>query len=154
MKIGDLSRQASVPVETIRYFEKIGLMAEPERGENGYRYYRQEHLDRLLFIRRCRNLDMAQDEIRELIRLADNPGADCSDVNALLARHLSHVRARLKELKSLEQILVSLQSACSDPRTIRECGILGGLSDELSAITETTTTDNHVPGSHGPGQSG
>ena len=71
MKIGELSRQAGVPVETIRYYEKIGLMAKPERAENGYRYYRQEHLDRLLFIRRCRNLDMAQDEIRELIRLAE-----------------------------------------------------------------------------------
>ena len=151
MKIGELSRQAGVPVETIRYFEKIGLMAKPERGENGYRYYRQEHLDRLLFIRRCRNLDMAQDEIRELIRLAEEPTADCSDVNALLARHLSHVRARLNELKSLEQMLVNLQNACSDPRTIRECGILGGLSDELATIPEPTASDNHVPGTHGSG---
>ncbi|MGC8121452.1 Cd(II)/Pb(II)-responsive transcriptional regulator [Marinobacter sp. VGCF2001] len=152
MKIGELSRQSDVPVETVRYFEKIGLMTEPDRGANGYRHYRQEHLDRLLFIKRCRNLDMAQDEIRELIRLADNPAADCSDVDALLARHLSHVRARLRELSSLEKVLVDLQSACSDPRTIRECGILEGLSEDLVSIPEDTGTGNHVPGSHRPGQ--
>lgn len=150
MKIGELSRQTGVPVETIRYFEKIGLMPDPDRGENGYRSYREEHLDRLLFIRRCRNLDMAQDEIRELIRLAEKPTADCSDVNALLARHLSHVRARLRELTSLEQILVNLQNACSDPGTIRECGILGSLSEEMTNIPEPQD-DNHVPGSHKPG---
>jgi len=126
-------------------------MAKPERAENGYRYYRQEHLDRLLFIRRCRNLDMAQDEIRELIRLAEQPEADCSEVDALLARHLTHVRERLKELASLEETLEQLQEACSDGRTVRECGILGGLSTELET-PEPEDRHNHVPGTHGPGQ--
>jgi len=148
LRIGAIAKQAGVPVETIRYYEKIGLLPEPVRDASGYRSYRQAHLDRLLFIKRCRNLDMAQEEIRELIRLAEQPEADCSDVDALLARHLDHVRERLKELASLEQTLVQLQAACSDGRTVSECGILGGLTSELDKL-DTASDDNHVPGTHG-----
>lgn len=149
MKIGEVSKAAAIPVETIRYYEKIGLVPAPEREASGYRSYRQHHLDRLLFIRRCRNLDMAQDEIRELIRLADQPDADCSEVDALLARHLSHVRQRLDELARLEDTLTQLQTACSQGRTVSECGILGGLSSE-SLPEPTSDSNNHIPGSHGP----
>lgn len=152
MKIGELSRATAIAVETIRYYEKIGLLPEPERDASGYRAYRNAHLDRLLFIKRCRNLDMAQEEIRELIRLAEQPEADCSEVDALLARHLVHVRERLRELASLEETLVQLQEACSDARTVRECGILGGLSSELET-PQPEDVHNHVPGTHGPGQS-
>lgn len=147
MKIGEISKTTGIPVETIRYYEKIGLVPEPEREASGYRQYRQSHLDRLLFIKRCRNLDMAQDEIRELIRLADQPDADCSEVDALLARHLSHVRERLKELASLEDTLEQLQRACSEGRTVSECGILGGLTSE-PASDEPPAHNNHVPGTH------
>ncbi|MFB2764606.1 Cd(II)/Pb(II)-responsive transcriptional regulator [Marinobacter shengliensis] len=147
MKIGELSKTTDLPVETIRYYEKIGLMPEPGRNASGYRQYRHDHLDRLLFIKRCRNLDMTQDEIRELIRLADNPEADCSEVDALLARHLSHVRERLTELTGLEQTLERLQRACSQGRTVSECGILGGLTKELDRVDDHRAP-NHVPGTH------
>ncbi|MAO14279.1 Cd(II)/Pb(II)-responsive transcriptional regulator [Marinobacter sp.] len=147
MKIGELSKTTGLPVETIRYYEKIGLMPEPGRNASGYRQYRHDHLDRLLFIKRCRNLDMTQDEIRELIRLADNPEADCSEVDALLARHLSHVRERLTELTGLEQTLERLQRACSQGRTVSECGILGGLTKELGRVDDHRAP-NHVPGTH------
>lgn len=150
MRIGAIAKTAGIPVETIRYYEKIGLLPEPDREQSGYRSYRQAHLDRLLFIKRCRNLDMAQDEIRELIRLADQPEADCSDVDVLLARHLHHVRERLKELKSLEQTLVRLQSACTEGRTVSECGILDGLATELGELKGGQQgSENHVPGTHG-----
>lgn len=150
MRIGELAKSTGISVETIRYYEKIGLLPEPHRDQNGYRAYRGAHLDRLQFIKRCRNLDMAQDEIRELIRLAEQPEADCSGVDALLARHLMHVRERLRELASLEKTLEQLQQACTDGRTVRECGILGGLSSELA--TPESDHHNHVPGTHGPGQ--
>ncbi|MDF0749707.1 Cd(II)/Pb(II)-responsive transcriptional regulator [Marinobacter sp. 71-i] len=147
MKIGEISKATGIPVETIRYYEKIGLVPEPERQASGYRHYRQSHLDRLLFIKRCRNLDMAQDEIRELIRLADQPDADCSEVDALLARHLNHVRERLRELANLEDTLQQLQKACSEGRTVSECGILGGLAAE--PVEEPSAGGhNHVPGTH------
>lgn len=151
MRIGELAKTTAIPVETIRYYEKIGLLPEPARDGSGYRAYRSAHLDRLQFIRRCRNLDMAQDEIRELIRLAEQPEADCSEVDALLAHHLNHVRERLRELARLEDTLVQLQQACTEGRTVRECGILDGLSAE----PDTPVADdrhNHVPGSHRPGQ--
>ncbi|MCK7546530.1 Cd(II)/Pb(II)-responsive transcriptional regulator [Marinobacter koreensis] len=147
MKIGDISKRSGIPVETVRYYEKIGLLPEPQRNANGYRSYSPAHLDRLLFIKRCRNLDMAQDEIRELIRLAEQPEADCSDVDALLARHLNHVRERLKELQSLEQTLLTLQAACADSRTVRECGILDGLNADLEAL-DPKPSHTHVPGTH------
>lgn len=153
MKIGDVSRLAGIPVETVRYYEKIGLLPEPGRNSSGYRTYQESHLERLLFIRRCRNLDMAQDEIRELIRLADNPDADCSDVDALLARHLAHVRERLQELKTLESTLEQLQAACSEGRTVSECGILGGLGKDISS-GGNPAAGNHVPGTHGQGHGG
>ncbi|HTN34509.1 MAG TPA: Cd(II)/Pb(II)-responsive transcriptional regulator [Marinobacter sp.] len=152
MKIGEISRHSSVPVETIRYYEKIGLLPKPDRDASGYRSYRNAHLDRLLFIKRCRNLDMAQEEIRELIRLSEHPEADCHDVDALLARHLKHVRDRLKELTNLERTLQQLQKACSDAGTVQDCGILGGLSSELEDLHRTQDDhENHVPGTHGPG---
>src|SRR5690554_7111654 len=155
MKIGEISKHSSVAVETIRYYEKIGLLPKPHRDVSGYRAYRTAHLDRLLFIKRCRNLDMAQDEIRELIRLSENPEADCHQVDALLASHLSHVRERLKELTNLENTLQQLQRACSDAGTVQECGIMGGLS---RAGLETPQKpvgghDNHVPGTHKSGKS-
>ncbi len=73
MKIGELAKLTDVSVETIRYYEKIGLLPPPARSANGYRHYLGAHQDRLLFIRRCRSLDMAQEEIRRLIELASNP---------------------------------------------------------------------------------
>lgn len=154
MKIGEISKRSSVPVETIRYYEKIGLLSKPDRDASDYRVYRSGHLDRLLFIKRCRNLDMAQDEIRELIRLSENPEADCHEVDVLLASHLNHVRDRLKELENLEKTLQQLQKACSDSGTVQECGILGGLSSKLEDLhSKHSDHENHVPGSHKPGKS-
>jgi Cd(II)/Pb(II)-responsive transcriptional regulator len=150
MKIGEVSGHATVPVETIRYYEKIGLLLKPDRDASGYRVYRNAHLNRLLFIKRCRNLDMTQDEIRELIRLSENPEADCQEVDALLARHLSHVRDRLNELANLETALQQLQQACSKTGTVEDCGIMGGLSSELAGLPDTDQR-NHVPGTHKPG---
>lgn len=153
MKIGELANITDVPVETIRYYEKIGLLPEPNRDPNGYRAYRNSHLDRLLFIKRCRSLDMAQDEIRELIRLSETPEADCQEVNALLARHLTHVRERLEELAGLEKNLQQLQKACSEAGTVQECGIIDELSSEIEGLkSRNSSPENHVPGTHKPGK--
>lgn len=148
MKIGQVSKQTGIPVETIRYYEKIGLLPEPAREESGYRRYSEDHVKRLQFIRRCRNLDMAQDEIRELVQLAEQPGRNCQEVDDLLARHLSHVRARLKELRDLEQQLARLRDACSNDGTMAQCGILGGLTEAVEPAKKNGH-DNHIPRTHG-----
>lgn len=157
MKIGEISKHSSVAVETIRYYEKIGLLPKPDRDASGYRAYRNDHLERLLFIKRCRSLDMAQDEIRELIRLSESLEADCHQVDALLDNHLTHVRNRLNELLNLEKTLQQLQKACSDAGTVQDCGIMGGLSSELNTPNPEHNDhgddhENHVPGTHRPGK--
>lgn len=83
MKIGDLAKLTQTQVETIRYYEREGLLPEPDRTEGNYRIYGAAHADRLAFIRHCRNLDMTLDEIRQLLRLKDDPASDCGDVNTL-----------------------------------------------------------------------
>lgn len=157
MKIGEIAKLSNIPIESIRYYEKIGLLPSPARQASGYRDYRQAHLDRLLFIKRCRNLDMAQEEIRELIRLTEEPAADCGDIDALIVRHLEHVRERLQELGKLEQTLEQLRSACTGSGDIDRCGILLGLkphaADAAASPADETSRAavkhrNHVPGPH------
>src|SRR3546814_7885206 len=86
--IGGLAKRTESTVETIRYYEKEGLLPEPSRSDGNYRLYGEEHIERLRFIRHCRTLDMALDEVRTLLRSRDTPTEDCGDVNALLDEHI------------------------------------------------------------------
>lgn len=94
------------------------------------------HLERLVFIRRCRALEMSQQEIRELLQARDQPDASCACINELIDKHLVHVSARLAELQALQVQLGELRSQCLSAHTIRDCGILQGLAqhEELSAL--------------------
>lgn len=129
MRIGELASRAGVSVQTIRYYEREGLIRQPVRGANNYREYRDDDVEQLAFIRQCRGLDMALEEIRTLLAFRDDPGASCETVNELLRTHLGHVQHRINELRSLEAQLARLQSLCQSPRRGDECGILEGLSD-------------------------
>jgi len=103
MKIGELAKATHTQVETIRYYEREGLLPETARTEGNYRVYGNEHTDRLSFIRHCRGLDMTLEEIRVLLRFKDSPHENCADVNDLLDEHIGHVETRIKELKSLQR---------------------------------------------------
>ena len=83
IKIGELAKRTESTVETIRYYEKEGLLPEPSRSEGNYRLYGEKHIERLRFIRHCRTLDMALGEVRTLLRFRDAPDEDCGDVNDL-----------------------------------------------------------------------
>jgi Cd(II)/Pb(II)-responsive transcriptional regulator len=134
MKIGELAGQARCPVETIRFYEKEGLLPPPPRSAGNYRLYGKRHIERLLFIRRCRSLDMTLDEIRQLLRLRATPSGDCSAVSELLDEHLRQVGARIAELQQLRDQLHSLSLRCSGTRTAERCGILQQLdSTEFNA---------------------
>lgn len=135
MKIGDLSAASSTPVETIRYYEREGLLPAPGRTQGNFRVYEEPHLERLQFIRHCRGLDMSLDEVRVLLRFRDAPGDDCGDVNALLDEHIGHVSKRIKELRALEKQLKELRQRCGEARSGQECGILAGLN---AAAQEST----------------
>ncbi|MGV6987799.1 Cd(II)/Pb(II)-responsive transcriptional regulator [Testudinibacter sp. P80/BLE/0925] len=128
MKIGDLAKQTGCAVETIRYYEREGLMpAAPRNRLNNYREYGTRHLERLVFIRRCRALEMTQDEIRELLQAKADSNASCASINDLIDRHLLHVKARIAELRALEAQLGELRSQCGEVHRMQDCGILKGL---------------------------
>jgi len=129
MKIGELAAAAGVPVETVRFYEKQGLLPAPARHDNNYRRYDDAALQRLRFIGNCRALDMSLEEVRTLLDFIDRPKADCSPVDALVAEHLRHVRSRMAELKALEKQLKLLQAACGHAKPRELCGIVLALSD-------------------------
>jgi Cd(II)/Pb(II)-responsive transcriptional regulator len=127
LKIGKLSRLTGTPVETIRYYEREGLLLETMRSQGNYRLYTDADVERLQFIRHCRSLDMTLDEIRSLLRFRDMPGENCSEVNALLDEHIGHVASRIKELNLLGQKLRRLRSLCRKEQAIKDCRILQSL---------------------------
>jgi len=128
LKIGALAQLAGCLVETIRYYERKGLLPAPVRSEGNYRLYGEAHVERLQFIRHCRSLDMSLDEIIVLLDFRDTPERDCAGVDALLDRHIGHVAERIKELKALQVQLKQLRGQCDSAHSTRECGILQGLS--------------------------
>src|SRR4051812_34930501 len=102
LKIGELARRTGCLVETIRFYEREGLLMPPARSEGNYRLYGAVHLARLLFIRHCRSLDMTLDEIRKLLHFIDAPEENCGAVNTLLDKHIGHVGDRIAELTALQ----------------------------------------------------
>ena len=128
MKIGELAAATDTPVETIRFYEREGLIPEPARTESNYRTYSPAHTQRLGFIRQCRSLDMALDEIRVLLRFRDEPLENCGEVNKVLDEHIEHVTQRLRELRSLEAQLRELRALCRSAQSGQSCGILEHLN--------------------------
>ncbi|MFU5347818.1 Cd(II)/Pb(II)-responsive transcriptional regulator [Pseudomonas aeruginosa] len=129
MRIGELGKKADCLVQTVRFYESEGLLPEPARSEGNFRLYDEVHLQRLLFIRRCRAKDMKLDEIRQLLNLRDRPELGCGEVNALVDAHIAQVRTKMKELRALERELMDLRRSCDSARTSRECGILNSLAE-------------------------
>ena len=129
IKIGELAKRTESTVETIRYYEKEGLLPEPSRSNGNYRLYGEDHIERLRFIRHCRTLDMALDEVRTLLRYRDTPDEDCGDVNAMLDEHIHAVETRMDELMQLKQHLMVLRQKCESAASTASCGILRALGD-------------------------
>jgi len=126
MRIGGLAKTCDCPRETIRYYEKIGLLPRAVRTANGYRSYDSSHQKWLDFILRSRALGFSQDEVRRLTNLAHAPNSKCQDVHEPILAHIQDVRARLDELQQLETALLRLESKCID-ETLHECPVI----DEL-----------------------
>ena len=123
MKIGELASQAGCDVQTVRFYEREGLLEEPGRTESGYRSYDDRHLARLNFIRHCRSLDIPLPEVRQLLAFAAEPDRSCAQVNGLLDGHIALVRTRIRALEALQQQLLSLRASC-DGDTSHPCAIL------------------------------
>ncbi|MES2820049.1 MAG: Cd(II)/Pb(II)-responsive transcriptional regulator [Pseudomonadota bacterium] len=147
MKIGELAKLTACQVETVRYYEREGLLPAPVRSEGNYRLYGETHLERLRFIRNCRTLDMTLEEIRGLLALRDSPAAPCAGVNDLVEAHIQHVQARIASLQALQAQLLELRARCGDERAVEQCGIVQRLNatDGLGLEPELS----HVGKSHG-----
>ncbi|MHB8893610.1 MAG: Cd(II)/Pb(II)-responsive transcriptional regulator [Candidatus Geothermincolia bacterium] len=136
MRIGELAEITGTRIETIRYYEREGLLASPERTEGNFRIYAHAHAERLSFIRHCRSLDMTLDEIRTLLRFKDAPTENCGDVNMLVDEHIGHVAARIRELRALEKQLRGLRELCHEVRETAHCAILKELSKTSKGVRQ------------------
>lgn len=151
MKIGDLATATDTSVESIRYYEREGLLPQAPRSEGNYRIYGPEHVERLAFVRHCRSLDMTLDEIRVLLRFKDAPQAECGEVNALLDEHIGHVATRIRELRQLEKQLKVLREQCSGVHEAAHCGILNELVEASALPRAGRRGAQHVAASHARG---
>ena len=151
MKISELAKAAHTQSETIRFYERKGLLPEAPRTSTNYRFYDHSHLQRLAFIRHCRSLDMTLDEIATLLRFKDAPDANCEGVNALLDAHVGHVAQRIRELKALQTDLRALRLQCASSHSAADCGILSGLDNAARQGGRAVSHDasGHVHGAHG-----
>jgi MerR family transcriptional regulator, mercuric resistance operon regulatory protein len=126
VSIGTLSKESGVNIETIRYYEKIGVMPAPARTAGGYRLYGSDHLKRLHFVRRGRELGFSLDALRGLLLLVDGHSYTCAEVRAQTLDHLSEVRAKIKDLRRIERVMVEMAARCSGTR-VPQCPIIDAL---------------------------
>lgn len=124
--IGILARESGVNIETVRYYEKIGIMPKAARTPGGYRVYSTEHLKRLSFVRRGRELGFTLDELRNLLRLVDGHTYTCAEVRTLTMDHVADIRRKIADLKRLERVMTDISSRCSGKR-IPDCPIIDAL---------------------------
>jgi len=130
MKIGKLSELSGCSIQTIRYYEKEGLIEKPSRSEGNFRVYDEAALSRLKFIRRCRTLDITLTEIHQLLDLQKTPSQSCSEVSDMIDKHILDVENKMIELKALNKELKNLRGKCQDSTVIDDCGILDKLASE------------------------
>jgi Cu(I)-responsive transcriptional regulator len=127
LSIGNLGKATGAKVETIRYYESIGLLPKPARTAGNYRNYTAIHLTRLGFIRRARDLGFSLDEVRQLLRLSDDRDQRCDDVDAIAKAHLADVERKIADLEALRVELKGLIRQCRRG-SIAECKILDALA--------------------------
>lgn len=126
MSRGSLAKETGVNIETIRYYEKIGLLPDPNRTSGGHRVYDQLHLKRLVFVRRSRELGFTLNEIRELLDLVDGGDYTCSEIRDRTITHLDDVSRKIRDLREMQRTLRFMVSKC-DGRQMPECPIVESL---------------------------
>lgn len=146
LRIGQLAARTGCPVETVRYYERAGLLRPLTRSTGNYRLYASAHIERIAFIRHCRSLDMSLDEIRTLLRFRDSPEENCDGVNQLLESHIRHVAARIADLGLLARELRLLRRRCRQVNATPDCGILNGIA--AAAVPMAKGEISHVRATH------
>jgi MerR family mercuric resistance operon transcriptional regulator len=126
LTIGALSKYTGCNIETIRYYERIGLLPGPPRSAGGHRLYGEAHLKRLTFIRHARGLGFTLDDIRGLLGLVDGGAYTCAEVKVLTLDHLGEVRRKLADLRRLEKVLKDMAEEC-DGGAVPDCPVIDAL---------------------------
>jgi MerR family mercuric resistance operon transcriptional regulator len=126
--IGTLSKRTGCKIETIRYYERIGLLPSPLRTEGGYRLYDEVQVKRLTFIRRSRELGFTLQEVRELLGLVDGEHYSCDEVQARTLDHLADIKQKMADLRKLERVLKNMVAQCTGGK-LPECPIIDALFD-------------------------
>ncbi len=134
MKIGELARKTQTKVETVRFYEKIGLLGVPERTESNYRDYSDRHLERLAFVRRARDLGFALDQVRALLALSDGGGEGCDAIDSVAREHLAEIDRKIAGLEALRSELTSLVDHCS-AGPVSSCKIIEALIPRGACFT-------------------
>ena len=130
MKIGELAKRAEVPIDTVRYYEREGLIPPPIRRASGYRDYVDADVDRLRFMRRAKGLGFTLHEIRDLLSLTAMSGDDMAALNAQTQAKLRDVEERIHALTRIREALQSLVTACPGHGALNRCPILAALSED------------------------
>jgi DNA-binding transcriptional MerR regulator len=133
LAIGDLARATGTKVQTIRYYEEIGLIPAPARSAGNQRRYDKRMLDRLAFIRHARELGFTLGSIRELLRLADQPDQPCAEADSIARDRLVEVESRLKRLNALKRELNRMIKACAGG-SVAQCQVIETLSDHRHCL--------------------
>lgn len=126
--IGELSKATGVKVVTIRYYEHVKLMPVPPRTVGNYRVYRHEHLNRLQFVRRCRDLGFTLDQLRDLLRLSVKSRSRCSGIDRITGNHLKDIETKISDLKRLAAELRRIKNCCPGKGRVANCRILAALT--------------------------
>lgn len=129
MLIGKVAGQAGVNVQTLRYYERRGLLEEPERTLSGQRAYPQDAVRRVRFIKRAQELGFSLSEIEELLRLREDTSAACGEVLEATQAKIGDIDRRLRDLRRMKRALVLLASTCTKKGSTRQCPILEALDD-------------------------
>ena len=133
MRIGEAARQAGVKVQTLRYYERRGLIPGPARTPSNYRVYTPDDVRRVRFIKRAQGLGFTLEEIKDLLALRIEPGATCGDVRGLAEEKIAGIRDKIGALRSMQAALERLVAACSGEGSVGDCPILESLEREGGA---------------------
>ena len=144
---GALAARTGCNIETIRYYERVGLLPPPPRSVGGHRLYAEGLVRRLNFVRRSRDLGFSIEEIRELLRLVDGGTYTCREVEQLARDHVREIRRKIADLRRLESVFETMAAQCSGD-AVPDCPIIDALFDpdgpSRLATTRTTTSRSAV----------
>ena len=129
LTIGKVARSAGVGVETVRFYEREGLIEEPPRRESGYRQYPEATVSRIRFIRRAKELGFSLKEIKELLSLRASPRSRCADVRRRAEAKIADIEQKVQTLQRMKKALVELTAACRGRAPVTDCPILAALED-------------------------